>query len=409
MKIAVLLRGQMRFSQEGAHLFKKFVIDKYPQHEFEFFVSTSARVQHLNQTLPQFNSENLTLPLVKKLISHWPGVRQWSLQTEQELFNTIKKIVIQLAQDQKLYDWFNHYNKIHSAGDEFFNFSIPPLTGVPVGDYKPDFSYDTASIFYNSLADNNQIFDKTGDLANIIELCEKISSESELYHNIELKNYAIDLHNYICQYYSFVRSFKVLKDYMSINVDYKPDLVWSTRSDVFHLFSGYNCTKKFDQLRDQLEYLHDDKVSDKKAIISNSVLIDRNQPYVCDLNFFSTVDMLDNILNLESQSSEDLIFNALTRNKINLIKTRDAKDAIHHILWAAIFSDACFQQADGTTAHYSAVIRHTFSSEDILKMTGSADDESVLKTMVKEFKYPIRAGEVKPPDVIREFDYLSSN
>lgn len=409
MKIAVLLRGQMRFSQEGAYLFEKFVIDKFPQHEFDFFVSTPLRIQNLLSPLPKFSSENLSIAQAETEIRNWSRVRLWQFQTQQELFEPVKKIVLDLATDKRLYDWLAYHNEKYSTEPELFNFSTPPLNNVPIGDYTVDFVYDAASIFYNSITPNESLFNQTNALGDILDLCKKMSDRSDLYQNIALKHYAIDLHNFMSQYYSFARSFVVLKNYMNANTEYKPDLVWSTRSDVFHLFDGVDVSDKFDLLLDQLDKLRVDALSNNRAIITNRVIIDRNQPYVCDLNFFSTVEMLDNILDLDNQTCQDIIVNAMTKNKTHFVKTKDAANSIQHVLWSAIFSNACFRQANGPALQFSSVIRHSFDHDEIKKMTGTTDDGRLLKQMTDDFKYPASEKKITAADIVNEFDYLSSN
>jgi hypothetical protein len=271
-------------------------------------------------------------------ISYWANVRNWHLQNEYDLFECVKKIVLELVKDKKLFDWMKYHNAKYELKDGSFNFSTPPVTGVPYGDYAVDFEYDPTNIFYNSVAANNLILGQTNDMEDIFDLCDKIKSKGHLYHNLALKHYAIQLHNFLSQYYSFARSFKVLKDYMKSFKDYKPDIIWSTRTDVFHNINEYDISDKFNLLQDQLNRLHTERITNKRAILSNQVLIDRNQPYVCDFSLFSTVKMLDNILNLDKQTCEDIIFNAMTRNKIDLIKTKDAKSATQHALWSAIFN-----------------------------------------------------------------------
>jgi hypothetical protein len=411
MKIAVLLRGQMRFSEEGSHLFQKFVMDKFPQHEFDFFISTPKRIKLITTPMTVFCSKNLSIIETEKQLAYWPNIRLWHLQNEYDLFEVIKKSINELANDKKYYDWLSQHNKKYNLNDNIndnindFNLT-PPLTGVPAGSKSIEFHYDAANILFNSISPHGLMLNDVGVMQDVLDLCDKLSDNTVIYHNSILKHYAIILHERMSQYYSFVRSYKVLKDYMKDYTDYTPDIVWSTRSDIFHIFKDDD---QFDILQQQLNHLMEDKVTDKKAIISNSVLIDRNQPYVCDFNFFSTVSMLDNILKLDKQTCEDLIFDALTKHKKNLIKVADAKGATPHVLWPAVFNTACFQQSAATVHHFSSVIRYNFDSRAILKMTRSMNDETLLRKMDTDFKYPILDDAITNGDIINEFDYLSSN
>jgi hypothetical protein len=408
MKIAVLLRGQLRFSEEGAHLFKKFVIDKFPQHEFEFFVSAPMRIYDFKTPAPKFNLINLTPSEAEEKIRYWPLTRRWSFQSERKLFDTIKKIVIELSNDNKLINWLSNHNEQYNRDTPIFDFSCPPLTDVPDGNYTIDFSYDPVKIFYDSISEKNSlIFDKVDLFGDILEISQRMATKSTLYHNSALKNYTIELHNFISQYYSFIQSFKTLKDYISDYPAYKPDLVWSTRTDIFHIFN--NRPDHFDILLKQLEVLENlsENDSSNKIITTNLIRIDNNQPYICDFNLFSTVTMLDNILNLDKQESTDIIFNAMIKNKTHFIKTNDAKYRVQHVLWSAFFNNVCFYQT--AAPHMSSVIRQSFPLETILSMTGSDEDATLLKELSVAYK-PMQANlNISVTDIINEFDYLSSH
>lgn len=385
------------------------MIDKFPQHEFEFFVSAPLRINDFKTPAPKFNLINLKPMEAEEKISQWPSVRRWSFQTESELFETIKKIVIELSNDKKLIDYLNNHNKQYNRDAPVFDFSSPPLSDVPDGNYTIDFSYDPVKIFYDSISEKNSlILDKVDLFADILKLSQRMSKKSTLYHNTALKSYTIELHNFISQYYSFIQSFKTLKDHMSDYPDYKPDLVWSTRTDVFHIFN--NKLDHFDILLNQLINLENSYKNDSsldKVITTNLIRIDNNQPYICDFNLFSTVKMLDTILDLDKQKSTDIIFNAMIKNKTHFIKTTDAKYRVQHVLWSAFFNNACFYQT--AAPHTSSVIRQSFPLKTILNMTGSAEDATLLKELSVAYKPMPTNYNIAVTDIINEFDYLSSH
>lgn len=354
LKIAVLLRGQLRAAEEGAHLFKKFVIDKFPQHEFRFFISAPLRISNFISPVPEYSCKNLLHSEAEEKINFWPLVQQFSFQSESELFNTVKKIVVELLHDHQLIDWVASYNKKYNNKKGQFDF-----TTLAVTDCDSD--------------------------------------------NIIMKSYIIELHNLLSQYYSFACAFKVLKDYTS-TTEYIPDLVWSTRTDVFHIF---NAIDHFDILLNQLNNLYNDKISNKKAIISNVVLIDNNHPFVCDFNFFSTYKMLDTILNLDNQTCHDIIYNAMIKNKAHIVKLSTAGNTLQHTMWSAIFNNVCFCQTE--LKHVSSIIRHSFSSIDILKMTGTKEDASLIMKMRSDYKHIIQKLVMNDNMICDEFDYLSKN
>jgi hypothetical protein len=411
-KIAVLLRGQLRFSREGAHLFKKFVIDKFPQHEFDFFFYAPKRISASPGPGSVFNSINLTVHEAESLVSYWqPRVRYWQFHNEADLFEPIKKITLDLVSDRKLYDWITYHNTKHNIQDKIMPFHLTPPSDPPNGDYKDDFTYSTADILYKSIAKNEKMLDQTGDLSDILDLNDKIASKANLYHNLVLKEYAIKLHNLMSQYYGFIRSFQVLKNYMKENPYYKPDLVWSTRTDLCHEFvQSVDQYNKFETIISQLESIYaKDSANNSKVILSNRVQIERNQPYICDLNLFSTVTMLDNIFNLEEQTFEDIIINSMTKNKIHLIKTMEAQESTSHTLWSAIFNNASFRCVQNTAWHHSWVIRYNYDQEQILRMTGTEEDIILIKRMYSEFSYPVLTCTLDKDTIIQEFEYLSSN
>lgn len=411
-KIAVLLRGQLRFSREGAHLFKKFVIDKFPQHEFDFFFYAPKRISAPPGPNSLYNSVNLTPTEAEMLVSYWqPRVRYWQFQNESDLFDLIKKVTLDLVSDRKLYDWLTYYHERHNIQPKIMPFHLTPPSDPPIGDYKDDFTYNTAEILYKSISTNEHIFDQTGDLVDIHHVNDKIANSAHLYHNLVLKEYAIKMHNLLSQYYGFIRSFQLLKKYMKENPVYKPDLVWSTRTDLCHEFvESVDRHTKFETMISQLNMIYDkDKINNRKVILSNSVQIERNQPYICDLNLFSTVAMLDNIFDLENQTCEDIINNALTTNKIHLIKTMEANELTPHTLWSAIFNNASFRCVQNTVWHQSWVIRHNYDLEQILRMTGTDEDINSIKRMYRQFSYPDLTCTINKDTIIREFEFLSCN
>ena len=403
MKIAVLLRGQLRFSEEGAHLFKKFVIDKFPQHEFEFFVSAPMRINFfpnsenkIENTAPRYNNVNLTVEETEKKIKFWPDVRQYHIQTEYEVFNIVKKIVLELVSDSTFYDWRNQHSDKFNYHNGMIDFTAPPVDPVLRNDFKTDFNH----ILYKNLCPEIILVNQTNEMMRLKSLFENYYT----YYNISLCDYAITLHNLISQYYSFAKSFMVLKEYMSNN-QYNPGLVWSTRTDVFHTFTGSGDI--FEAISSQIDFLTEEKESN--PIISPDVLINKGLPWINDYNLFSNVSSLDKIL--DSYSCEDILVNAMVRDKLSFFNIKFHPMSIQHTMWAKIFNTAWFYPyCSHSQQHQSGLIRFNFDSNAIMNMTGSLSDLEMLKQMSDEFSYPTDMKWYVGDDyIIKEFEYLSAN
>jgi hypothetical protein len=410
MKIAVLLRGQMRYSKEGAHLFQKFVIDKFPQHEFRFFVSAPKRINYMSDEpiAPRHTTAvNLTIDELAREINHWPSVSRWNDQSEYVIFNAVKKIILELASDKKLYAWWEEYTKKHNIKGADIDNIMPNLSDC-IGD-TVDFKYHLTDIIYNTINARTKILTQDNTLVELRSLLENINSGGYQYYNMELCRHAFELHNLLSQYYSFARSVRSLKDYMKDYPDYMPDLVWSTRPDVVHIFESKHDYDKLDSIYKYINLLSTAKEYVDKVIIASHVSIMQSHPFLHDFNFFSTVKNLDNILKLDYQSCEDILINAMTKNKHNLFQLREGIYSQSHISWGLIFNNACILQQHNVDDHFSYVIRHSYDLQAIHNMTGSNDDITLLKQMEENFTWPVFNTAPSDEFIINEFEYLSKH
>ena len=107
---------------------------------------------------------------------------------------------------------------------------------------------------------------------------------------------------------------------------------------------------------------------------------------------------------------EDILLNAMTRDKLNLTRVKYDPLGKQHIMWPAIFNDAYFHQADAChQQHVTGFIRFNYDLPAIHNMSGSSDDILLLERMGNEFSYPELKWYIDDESIIKEFEYLLAN
>ncbi len=118
MKIAVLLRGQTKFADIGAELFKKQVAERFPQHEFKVFMhtwksrATTADIETTVDDTPIdrcFSVYSLPVDtILNDYIRKWdPYLARHHIGTENELFRLAKQIIKSNLEDETFIDWWH--------------------------------------------------------------------------------------------------------------------------------------------------------------------------------------------------------------------------------------------------------------------------------------------------------------
>lgn len=281
MKIAVLLRGQLRYNRVGAEFFKKYVRDRFPHHEFKIFYATWPTVSNTmdrssdNRISREFNLRVLDKDTILNELKFWnPMLTVLNIIPERELLDLtleIRNLRLNLTRENKKY-WNDIYIKKPNA-----HFMLSPYEG--------------------------------GD--SIVHLMETIRT-----------------HYLLGQMYGLGKSYELLKTY-SNETNWVPDIVWATRPD----FIGW-----FDDEIDFFENMHI-QLSAGRDNGNNNIIVDGldgliGRPVVADYNFYTDFLTADKTFG----NTRNLIISMF--NDVNkLFPAIGADMYLQHALWTSLFSE----------------------------------------------------------------------
>lgn len=405
MKIAVVLRGQPRSSPQAAHLFKKFILERVPsEYEFSFFIHTSKRVINLpvpDQSAPvldkHYNQTSLTFDETLSRIQPW-NPKYLYIEDEAPFFNVCKRIVEDLANDTYLHRWWDDHIKSNNISEE-----DRPGAGL---------------IIPNLIDNRGHVYTK---------LYEPLVREG--YYNFEGKLYdlnsimsVIRFHYVFKQYYGFMQSYNVLKNYMTNeDTEYKPDLIWFTRLDEVHDLMDFEnpdaCAATFfNIMRDSMINCNEDghpfRIGKYQAggIASQNLIIERNHAWIDDYNLFSTVQLMERI---SHRRPEEFIIDAFKQYKHQLLNIIDARAALQHALWPAVFNDVVFMKhANSMNMLRSTILREGFHDRiDLMKLDNSSQSVKKFFDLDKTYSYPEQScfRGPTPEEIVKEYIFLSNN
>lgn len=346
MKIAVLLRGQPRFSDYGAKFFQKFVQERFPEHEFNIFIATWKSVSNvMAKPYPvdsviygrEYDQKMLSLEDTIELIKPWSS-RKFLVLFEKELFNLLKEIYTSLLLNKELYNALEVIIDSHEEEVNGKNLLVPGHLDVV---FKSEEFLVTNLIWGNKL-----------------ELADPV---------YELKRSMINNQYLLGQIYSACRSYDIFESY-SIETGYEPDLIWSSRLDMIHWYNSPEC---FDVIKKDLENMDSDN-----NIFVDRVEIHKSKPWASDYNFYmlpkTAKDSLSNV--------DDKFKDWFLKNPMLVLSALGSGPALQHVLWANFFNKCILKPLNPfiKPAH-SEVIRPVENLDKLVEQTLASP--STLKTV----------------------------
>lgn len=409
MKIAVVLRGQPRSSNEGAKLFRKFIINNVSyEYKFDFFIHTGKFVTRLPL---DSNGPSLDYHYNQKLLTHaevLDSILPWNpknfyIEDEAPFFNVCKNILNDLANDKHIHIWWDHYKRTNNLSESDLknsDFIIPELANDFYGQYfsvlyeEPDVRLARFNKEFNFYNHNGKFY----DLKSIALL--------------------ISFHYFLKQYYGFLQSYNVLKSYTVENKSYQPDLIWFTRLDAVHnivnIDDRYGPIETFFNF--QADYLNNSvnhwaltgEESLAGLIGSQRIFIDRNHPWVDDTSFFSNITMMDKIM---QKSPTDFVIDAFKLRKHEMLGIINAGITKEHSAWSAIINTAVFtEMRNSFNTLRTAIYREGFQSAIDLESLDSGN-ESINKffDFAQTYKRPNNFRSPTPDEIVKEYLKLLNN
>jgi hypothetical protein len=383
MKIAVLLRGQPRFSNHGAEFFRKFVVDRFPEHEFKIFIGTWKTISNvmekpINPSTPiygrEYDQTMLSLEQAIDLIKNWKPAG-FHITAEKELFSLIKKTYTALIMNTEKYDALRLLldDPTEPNGK---NLLVPGHLDV---------MFESPEYLIENLIWGN-----------------KIELSDEMY---TLKRSLINNQYLFGQIYSLGKSYMMFEHYCE-KEDYKPDLVWSSRMDMIH---WYNNANVFEKIKKNLEIAED--IHKCSVVNVDKIEIHGGKPWASDYNFYMLPGAATNLL-----SDIDYKFKKwILEDTRALMSVIGSGPSLQHVMWTSFFRDCNMIALNPflTPAH-SEVIRPKENLETIVKKT--LESETTLKTVnqfvidtVITYPYP-NANTPVPKEVVdKYYDLLSNN
>lgn len=326
MKIAVLLRGQLRYPEHGSKLFKRFITDRFPDCEFKFFVHTWPSVSSTMMTVSDNVSKSREYTPVYKsfeeIISNYLPYWQPSrllISPDAELLKLVKNIIESNLKDTELITWWKSYCTKYdkTESERAFDYFLFPQS--------------------NPIAIKDDMFIK-----------EHI--------DYDLMRTSVIMHYILGQVYSACKSYQVLRDYIDINdQSYSPDLIWSTRMDCFTWFDNVNVFADMIKYI-QLEKTHIHPHMTKHMVLSKSVRANEGRTWIDDFNFFMLPDTAHAFF-MGDTTVENHIEYMFNNNKHTMLDVIGINSMIPHQLWTKLGRQCVFYQMPAYIASDANIIR----------------------------------------------------
>lgn len=326
MKIAVLLRGQLRYPEHGSRLFKRFITDRFPNCEFKFFVHTwpsvsstmmadSVNVSKPREYTPVYKSFE---DILENYLPYWQPSRLL-ISHEAELLQIINNIIDSNLKDTELQSWWKSYCIKYDKTEieRAFDYFVFPSS--------------------NPVAIKNDMFIKE-------------------YIDYDLMRTSVIMHYILGQVYSACKSYQILREYIDINdATYSPDLIWSTRMDCFTWFDNAHV------FADMLEYIELEKKiihphMTKNIVLSRIVRANEGRAWVDDFNLFMSPDTAQ-LFFMGDTTVEDHIESMFNKYKHTMLDVIGIDSMIPHQLWTKLGRQCVFYQLPTYITSNANIIR----------------------------------------------------
>lgn len=363
IKIALLLRGQPRFSAEGAELFKRFILKNHPNLDLKVFAhSWDSLSRRMTSSDSEKRKEERAIfdriahdEVIGKIHPWNPSKCQ--VETEVDTFKLAGEIKSKLVEKEKItYEWYKNYLKLN-------NWDITD----------PAFNNRNLIMPEGLLADDTFTISKT-----------HYSDQMHLQLMAELYDEQIRLTYLLGQMYSAGKSLSLLQTF-SNDYQWNPDIVISTRYDVFMwVFSFPRLINDYRNMR-----------RDGSPIIwSKAINIIDGRPVMNDYAFIGDLVSFTSFLS----NIRKRLYSAFTNNSMEMMNVIGSGKTLQHLLWTKLpDSDVKFIQP--SFGHWNAEILRPgyFDLNDVEH--GNEEEFKELQKRAMDYEYPINPNPMSKEEI----------
>ena len=355
MKVAVLLRGQARYSEVAAKLFKDTIIEKHPYIDFKIFghtwrtMSVAMSDNNFDNSFNRYHSKIFSISDMQSKIASW-NLTRFLISGDKRLYDLSKEIINNnYYHERDAVVWLrnNWNNRDISNG----NTVLPTHTFVLYPGFRhTDYAYD---------------------LNNTTDIINTLGSN----HRYILEN-AYYLGNLLGQMYSAGLSYNEFCK--RADQSWVPDVIWCSRWD-----SVVECENLYNMLT------HAASIN-TNTVYTRGVTVINSRAWINDYNFF----MANDTANLFLGNMREHLLKIYTGSKITLTDLLDSKTMLQHLMWTKLTDN-------GTVIAQMPVIGHNGTKSgwhDFLIRPGierySLNDITVdiARQVSNDFKYPSGSG-----------------
>ena len=354
MKVAVLLRGQARYSEVAAKLFKDTIIEKHPDIDFKIFghtwrtMSVAMIDNNFDNSVNRYHSKIFLTSEIQQKIVKWNPSR-YLITGDKRLYDLAKEVINK-----------NHYEERDALvwlRNNWNNREICNGNGLPTATF----------VLYPGFRHTDYAY----DLNNTTDIINTLGRN----HHYILEN-AFYLGNLFGQMYSAGLSYDVYRN--RDDQSWVPDVIWSGRWD-----GVFECENLYNMLT------HAASINTNK-VYTRIVSVINSRAWIDDYNFF----MANDTANLFLGNMRERLLKIYTGSKITLTDLLDSKTVMQHLMWTKLTDN-------GTVMSQMPVIGHNGTKSgwyDFLIRPGierySLNDITVdiARRASNDFKYPSSSG-----------------
>ena len=351
MKVAVLLRGQARFSEVAAKLFKDTIVRGNPYIDFKIFGHTwrtmsVAMTDTTCDTLNRYHSKIFLTSEIQQKIVKWDPSR-FLISGDKRLYDLAKEVINK-----------NHYEERDALvwlRNNWNNREICNGNGLPTATF----------VLYPGFRHTDYAY----DLNNTKDIINTLGNN----HQYILEN-ACYLGNLLGQMYSAGLSYDVYRN--RDDQSWVPDVIWSGRWD-----GVFEC----DNLHEVLSY-----AKKTKAVYTRDIKVIDSRAWISDYNFLMSTDTAELFLG----NMRERLLKIYTGSKITLTDLLESKTMLQHLMWTKLTDNGAVMARMPVIGHngtksgwYDFLIRPGIERYSLNDIT-----VDIARRVSNDFKYPSGSG-----------------
>lgn len=296
MKVAVLLRGQARYSEIAAKLFKETVIDAHPYIDFKIFghtwrtMSVAMTDTTSDNNLNRYHSKIFLASEIQQKIVKWKPSR-YLISGDKHLYDLAKEVINKNYHEER--------DALVWLRNNWINREIGNNKGLPSATF----------VLYPGLRHMDYVYvlNDTPDIINTLGSNYQYILENAFY-----------LGNLFGQMYSAGLSYDVYRN--RDDQSWMPDVIWSSRWD-----GVFEC----DNLHKVLSYAASKNTN---TVYTKSVNVINSRAWISDYNFFMSTDTAELFLG----NMRERLLKIYAGSKITLTDLLESNHHLQHLMWTKL-------------------------------------------------------------------------